>query len=239
MHAHPEPSSFTAALRDRAVTSLQSLGHQVVVADLYAEGFTPAASRDDFQTTANPDRFHYQAEQLHAAHNDGFAEDLRREHKRLQDADALVLTFPLWWGGPPAMLKGWFDRVLAYGVAYQDGQRFESGWFGGRPAVMGVVTGGTQQRFSPGGTYGDIERVLWPVQHCTLRYLGMRAADPFVAYAAPRVEDEARQKYLTTWGDYVAAVVGPLTATPTGPPSAAETALSGPLEPTSDWTASR
>jgi NAD(P)H dehydrogenase (quinone) len=77
----------------------------------------------------------------------GFAADLVREQERLMRADLLVLVFPLWWGGLPAIVKGWFDRVCAYGVAYADGRRFERGYFVGRRAVLGLTTGGTTERF--------------------------------------------------------------------------------------------
>ena len=69
-------------------------------------------------------------------------------------ADLLAFTFPLWWGGLPAIVKGWFDRVCAYGMAYADGKRFDKGYFIGRRAILGLTTGGTIERFSAGGGYG-------------------------------------------------------------------------------------
>lgn len=206
VYAHPEPSSFTAALKDTAVQALESAGHDVTVSDLYAEGFNPVAGRHDFDTVAATDRFHYQAEQLEAATHDGFAEDLRREQGRVSDADMLVFVFPIWWGGVPAILKGWFDRVLAYGFAYQDGRRYETGLFQGRGAVLGMTSGGTRRRFTEGGAYGSIEQVLWPTQHCMVEYLGLATAEPFVAYAAPRVDDAERTAYLQAWADRVLEV---------------------------------
>ena len=143
------------------------------------------AGRHDFTSVADATRFHYQTEQEHAALTDGFAPDLAREQKRLAKTDLLVLVFPLWWGGPPAMLKGWFDRVLAYGVAYVDGRRFDTGLFQGRRALMAVTTGGTRERFSEGGAYGEIARVLYPVERLLLGYMGFEVPPPFVAYAAP------------------------------------------------------
>ena len=68
---------------------------------------------------------------------------------------ALEPPSPLWWGGLPAILKGWFDRVCAYGVTYADGKRFDKGYFVGRRAMLGLTTGGTLERFSPGGSYGE------------------------------------------------------------------------------------
>jgi NAD(P)H dehydrogenase (quinone) len=199
VYAHPEPSSFTAALKDTAVRALSAAGHSVEVSDLYGEGFNPVAGRHDFTSAADGDRFHYQTEQLHASGTHGFSTDLRREQDRLSRADLLIFVFPLWWGGLPAILKGWFDRVCAYGVAYADGRRFEKGYFVGRRAILGVTTGGTIERFSADGTYGKIGDVLYPFRRCVLEYLGVDVMEPFVAYAAPRVEPATRAEYLSRW----------------------------------------
>ncbi|MCM3766305.1 NAD(P)H-dependent oxidoreductase [Neobacillus niacini] len=199
VYAHPEPTSFSGALKDCAVQTFADLGHHVTVSDLYAENFNPVAGRHDFTTVAEPNRFHYQNEQLHASMYDGFAEDLKREQKRMLDADLLIFVFPLWWGGIPAILKGWFDRVLAYGVAYADGERFTSGRFLGRKGIMCLTTGGTKKRFSDSDVYGDMKKVLYPIHHCMLEYMGLDVEDPFVAYAAPRVDNETRVEYLNSW----------------------------------------
>jgi NAD(P)H dehydrogenase (quinone) len=199
VYAHPEPTSFTAALKDAGARALQSAGYTVEVSDLYAEGFNPVAGRHDFTTIADPARFHYQNEQGHAFAQNGYAADLVREQQRFQKADLLVVHFPLWWGGMPAILKGWFDRVLAYGFAYADGKRYDSGYFRGRRGILCVSTGGTTERFSPAGVYGPIGQVLYPVHRCMIEYLGLEALDPFIAYGAPRVDAAARQDYLRAW----------------------------------------
>jgi NAD(P)H dehydrogenase (quinone) len=104
VHAHPVAESFGAAVRDRAVTALRAAGHDVDLLDLWGEGFAPALSLDERRGHLDPP----QSKPHLAAH---FA--------RLRQADALVLVYPTWWGGPPAMLKGWFDRVWANGVAFR------------------------------------------------------------------------------------------------------------------------
>jgi len=208
VYAHPEPTSFTAAMKDTAAAALAEAGHCVEVSDLYGEGFNPVAGRHDFIEAADAARFHYQSEQLHASRGGGFAPDLAREQERLMRADLLVLVFPLWWGGLPAIVKGWFDRVCAYGVAYADGKRFDQGYFVGRRALLGITTGGTPERFSPGGSYGPIQDVLYPVRRCMLEYLGLEVMEPFIAYAAPRVDAAARGGYLLDWKECLLAAVG-------------------------------
>lgn len=208
IYAHPEPRSFTAAMKDTAVRALSAAGHIVEVSDLYGEGFDPVGGRHDFTGMADPELFHYQSEQLHASRTDGFAADIVREQARLMRADFVAIVFPLWWGGLPAIVKGWFDRVCAYGVAYADGKRFDQGYFVGRRAIMGITTGGTTERFSKGGVYGPIDEVLYPVRHCMLEYLGLDVMEPFVAYAAPRVEPAAREAYLQDWAARLVAAAG-------------------------------
>jgi NAD(P)H dehydrogenase (quinone) len=199
VYAHPEPTSFTGALKDAAVRVLRAAGHQVTVSDLYAEGFNPVGNRHDFKTTADTSRFHYQNEQNHAAKENGFADDVAREQVRLLDTDLLIVLFPIWWGGLPAILKGWFDRVFAYGVAYADGKRFDQGLFRGRRGLMGLVTGGTTERYSADGVYGEMDVVLHSVKRSILEYIGLEVLPPFVAYAAPRVDAEERARYLAAW----------------------------------------
>jgi NAD(P)H dehydrogenase (quinone) len=205
VYAHPEPTSFAAALKDAAVRVLSTAGHQVEVSDLYGEGFNPVAGRHDFTRVADPMRFHYQSEQLAASRTGSFAGDLLREQDRLMRADLLVFVFPLWWGGLPAIVKGWFDRVCAYGVAYADGKRFAQGDFVGRRAILGLTTGGTVERFSADGSYGEMQDVLYPVRRCILEYLGLEVMEPFVAYASPRVSAEQRTEYLGSWEERLRA----------------------------------
>ncbi len=197
--AHPEPASFNQALTARAAEALRAAGHEVTLSDLYAEGFDPTAGRGDFATTADPSTFHYQSEQAHACRHHSFAPDIAREQARLERADLLILQFPLWWGGPPAILKGWIDRVLAYGFAYVDGYRFDNGLFRGRRAALSVTTGGTPARFGADGVYGPIEQVLWPVRRLALEYMGYEVAPAFVSHGVPRMAQGGREALLEAW----------------------------------------
>jgi len=208
LYAHPEPTSFCGALKAVAVETLRELGHTVTVSDLYAEGFNPVAGRHDFTTIADPHRFHYQTEQGHAAATGGFAADIAREQQRFIEADLVIAVFPLWWSGVPAIVKGWFDRVLAFGFAYRDGTRFDTGLFPAKRGLVCVTTGGTTERFSETGVYGPIETILAPVNRSVFGYLGMTALPPFVAYAAPRVSDAERAGYLARWAETLSRHVG-------------------------------
>jgi NAD(P)H dehydrogenase (quinone) len=102
VHCHPDPDSFTAAVRDRAVTALRERGDEVRVTDLYAVHFDPVLSAAERARHFEPGPDPSVAE--HAAD--------------LQWCERLVLVYPTWWSGQPAMLKGWIDRVWAKDVAF-------------------------------------------------------------------------------------------------------------------------
>jgi NAD(P)H dehydrogenase (quinone) len=96
--------------------------------------------------------------------------------------------------------------VLAYGFAYADGRRFDTGFFPEKRGLLCLSTGGTTQRFSADGVFGDIHTVLWPAQRLMIEYLGMDALEPFVAYASPRVDADTREAYLQQWRERLRAI---------------------------------
>ena len=181
VHSHPEPKSFNAALKDVTLQTLQGLGHGVQVSDLYAEGFDPAEKASHYESRTDPDVFAALAEQRHASKTDTLPADVRREIARLEQADLVVFQFPLWWHGPPAMLKGWLDRVFVSGGLYTSSMRYDRGYFRGKRALLSVTTGAPEEAFGPNGRGGDMELLLWPL-HYSLHYMGFTVLPPFVAF---------------------------------------------------------
>ncbi len=96
VYCNPVPESFGASLRQAAVEALVERGHEVEVRDLYALGFDPVMSADERRGYHVPDV------------NEAPVAD---ELAALRRCEALVFVHPTWWYGPPAMLKGWLDRV--------------------------------------------------------------------------------------------------------------------------------
>ncbi|MEZ5613639.1 MAG: NAD(P)H-dependent oxidoreductase [Rhodocyclaceae bacterium] len=101
--AHPLQDSLCAHLAGRAAQALAAAGHEVVHEDLYAQDFAPALTAGERRSYYSPQYDWTQVAQQAA---------------RLLEAEALVLVFPTWWFGFPAILKGWFDRVWGPGIAY-------------------------------------------------------------------------------------------------------------------------
>ncbi|MGW6914743.1 NAD(P)H oxidoreductase [Kitasatospora sp. NPDC054939] len=102
--AHPRGDSLTAATARHARERLLAVGHTVDLLDLYAEGFDPRLGPED-----EPDWTDREKE---------YSPEVRAHMARIDAADGILVVFPVWWFGLPAVLKGWIDRVWNYGFAY-------------------------------------------------------------------------------------------------------------------------
>jgi len=178
LFAHPLDDSFHAALHRTAVAALRAAGHAVDDCDLYAESFNPVLSAEE--------RRHYH--------------DLSRNRDpvapyvaRLQAAEALVLCFPTWCFGPPAILKGFFDRVLLPGVSFN----LEDGI--AKPALTNI------RHLAAVVTYGRPRYMAWwvgdPPRRIVTRYLhwltGKRATRHYFAhYHMNKATPESRSRFI-------------------------------------------
>ncbi|MGK7868648.1 NAD(P)H-dependent oxidoreductase [Falsiroseomonas sp. E2-1-a20] len=178
LYAHPLEDSFHAAIRDAARDGLRAAGHETDLCDLYAEGFDPvlsAAERRGYHEVPG---------------NRGPVEDYVG---RLERAEALVLSFPTWCFGLPAILKGWMDRVLLPGVSF----RLEDGV--AKPNLLHI------RKIAGISTYG---RPRWtamlvgdPPRMAVTRYLrvitaGRAAIDYHALYDMNRASDARRAAFL-------------------------------------------
>lgn len=102
---HPSEQSYGAALFARARRTLEAAGHEVEVIDLYREGFDPVLSSEDWN--------------VYLSETDSLIARVQRHVDALRRAEALVMVFPTWMYGPPALLKGWMERVWLPGVAFE------------------------------------------------------------------------------------------------------------------------
>ncbi|MYW63462.1 flavodoxin family protein [Streptomyces sp. SID8379] len=190
--AHPEQRSLNGSLMTDALAALDGLGHAHRVSDLYAMKWKAVVDADDFGGTAGRERLFVGAEQERAYAEGELSADIRAEIEKIAWADVLVFHFPLWWFGPPAILKGWFDRVLVqglgFGVKAADGhtRRYGDGGLAGKRALVVTSVGARPSGFGPRGIHGHVDEVLFPLLHGTFWYTGMAPLEPFVAYGADR-----------------------------------------------------
>ncbi|MFT5220087.1 MAG: NAD(P)H dehydrogenase (quinone) [Planctomycetota bacterium] len=132
IYTHPRADSLNHSLLEATIRGLEQAGHQIKVADLYAENFQPAMTVDDFSQ--------FELKPMPA--------DVLAEQARIEWSDALVFIFPLWWWSVPGMLKGWIDRVMSYSWAWFDPMDPTSGSLGERKILVMVTAGASQKQLA-------------------------------------------------------------------------------------------
>ena len=162
------------------------------VSDLYAMNWNPVASAADFAERADPDYLVYALEQRESVKRQSLAADIQAELDKLLWADLLILNFPIYWFSVPAILKGWFDRVLVSGVCYGGKRFYDQGGLAGKKALVSLTLGGRQHMFGEGAIHGPLEDMRRPILRGTLAYVGMQVLEPFVARHVPYISEEAR-----------------------------------------------
>jgi NAD(P)H dehydrogenase (quinone) len=144
--AHPSQASFNSAIAQTVVLSLLNLGYKVDFHDLYKENFDPILIQDEI----------YREVALDAV--------IQRHCEEISTAHGIIIVHPNWWGQPPAILKGWIDRVLRPEVAY----RFQAG-DGGEGVPQGLLRVQAALVFNTSNTaekrelevFGDPLETLW------------------------------------------------------------------------------
>ena len=215
VHAHPEPRSLNGSLKQFMVERLVQSGHEVRVSDLYAMRWKATLDADDFPHIEPGAHFDPVADSLRAFEAGTQRDEVAAEQAKLLWADAVIFQFPLWWYTMPAILKGWIDRVYAYGFAYGVGEHSDSHWgdrFGegvmsGKRAMLVVSTGGWASHYSARGINGPMDDLLFPIHHGVLYYPGFDVLPPYVVYrtgkvdaaAYARITEELGRRLDTLW----------------------------------------
>jgi len=153
---HPRPGSFNHAIAQAVTGILKDAGHAVTLRDLCAEGFDPVLPVEEIPKDAV------------------LPPDVREHCNLLAAADGLIIVHPNWWGQPPAVLKGWVDRVVRPGVAYE----FLEG-DGGEGVPVGLLKAKAAVVFNTSNTpvqrerevFGDPLERLW--RDCILAFSGI------------------------------------------------------------------
>lgn len=155
--AHPGKGSFNHAIAEMAAQTLRANGHTVNLHDLHAEGFDPIMPAAEFPKGAP------------------LPPEIQKHCDEIARADGIIVVHPNWWGQPPAILKGWLDRVVRQGVAYVFGtnEKGEGVPIGLLKAKWGVV-------FNTSNTPADREKELYgdPLENlwktCVFDFCGVR-----------------------------------------------------------------
>jgi len=154
--AHPRPGSFNHAVARTVVQALTECGHTVAFHDLYAERFDPVLPYTEIPRDAPLDPA------------------VAQHCKEIAEADGIVIVHPDWWGQPPAILKGWIDRVLRPGVAYRfcegdNGEGIPDGLLKAKAALVFNTANTPAQRELE--AFGDPLERLW--KDCICSFCGV------------------------------------------------------------------
>ncbi len=198
--SHPNPKSYNHAVADELRRRLEKERHSVLFHDLYAEGFDPTLRYDELRR-----RF-------------SFDELVQRHYRDLEGSAGLVVVHPEWWSQPPAILKGWIDRVLRPGIGYEfEGEEFmpksKVPLLTDKRAVVLATTDSERPDHAEGTQSGDppLLSLLWRE---TFRFCGIQDFHFRMLYDIRNLDPSDRREWIRTSGDYV----GELFAEATPPP---------------------
>jgi putative NADPH-quinone reductase len=154
--AHPNPASFNAAIAQTVVQTLAQRGHEVVFHDLYGEQFDPVLPPGEINKHSAPPAL------------------IEQHCAELAAADGIIIIHPSWWGQPPAILKGWLDRVFRLEVVYhlpgEPGKGLPQGLLGAEVAL--VFTTSNTPPLREIDLYGDHLQKIW--ENCVFRVCGVK-----------------------------------------------------------------
>jgi NAD(P)H dehydrogenase (quinone) len=155
--AHPNPGSFNHAVAQTAAETAQAAGHAATLHDLYREEFPPVFTIAEFQKDAR------------------LGPLVARHCEEIAQADGIIIVHPNWWGMPPAILKGWIDRVLRPDVAYRfvEGDKGEGvpvGLLKARAAIVFNTANTPEERERM--VFGDPLETLW--KNCVFDLCGVK-----------------------------------------------------------------
>ena len=128
---------------------------------------------------------------------------------KLEWCDLLIFNFPLWWFSVPAILKGWIDRVFAFGFSY--GGEFgvyDNGRFKEKKGLCCITTGGPENIYKKDAVHKtDQESLMHHIQHNTFYFNGIQPVDPYIVFGAARLSNEEREMKLNEYAEYLKTII--------------------------------
>jgi NAD(P)H dehydrogenase (quinone) len=185
VYAHPNPRSFNQAILDTVEVTLRERGHATRIHDLYQMQFRSVLDGEDLLRSWRGD----------------LPVDTRREQEALRWAQGLVFIYPIWWFGPPAILKGWIDRVFTRKFAFDFTEAGMQGLLTHEKALIVNTLGGDE------ATYQRLrwhELLVRPMAEGILEACGVRAVTHRAFYQVPTVSSAERRAMLAEARDLAA-----------------------------------
>ena len=192
--AHPEPESFNFALSEIAVGVLENEGIRVKRSDLYQDGFNPVPGKSDFVSFPSGEPLRLMEAQKRSDAYGGMSLDILAEQEKLIWADIVLIQFPLWWGSYPAILKGWFERVFAYGFSYGREKSLPA-----KAVALSVTTGGVADE----GEVSRYQSCVANIAEDVFGFMQWEIIEPFLAFGPASIGDEERGQILVDYDAYI------------------------------------
>jgi len=177
LYAHPNPKSFNHAVLETVRDSLAKAGKEVSVRDLYAQNFNPVLSANDLAGMMQRQLQH----------------EVKAEQEFVGSADVIVVIYPLWWAGMPAILKGYIDRVFTEGFAYRINGPDIEGLLKGKKVLLITTTGAPQEMYEASGMFKSMAQTTG---EGIFQFTGMELIEHKYFCAIPYVTDEDRKIML-------------------------------------------
>ncbi|WP_316012875.1 NAD(P)H-dependent oxidoreductase [Roseobacter sp. HKCCA0434] len=187
---HPMKDSFTAQWAAASAEAARRSGSARLI-DLHAEGFDPIEHPRHY-AEPGPDVMRMQDA---AARSGALPVEVADHVAAIRAAERIIFHFPLWWFAPPAMLKGWTERVLVHGAMHSSRARFDTGPCRGKRALFCVTTGSSAAESGPDGKEGDTRLHLFALAY-TLRYCGFDVAEPVIVHGVHGFHEGAARERL-------------------------------------------
>lgn len=177
--AHPYPESFNHAIYQTVLDCLKENGYQVHAHNLYEEGFNPLLEGPELVTGETSDPM------------------VLKHRQEITKADGIIIIHPNWWGQPPAILKGWTDRVLRSGVAYQfeegdDGSGVPKGLLVAEAAIVFNTSNTPEEREKL--IFGDPLERIW--KDCVFDFCGIKNFHRKMFHVVASSTQKERQLWL-------------------------------------------
>ncbi|MDC0074464.1 NAD(P)H-dependent oxidoreductase [Alphaproteobacteria bacterium] len=195
--AHPENNSFNSSIANAQKNVLIENGYKVRFSNLYKDNFNPLLTRKDFKGLETFDLVQFPKAQNDSHINNKVNDEVLNEQKNLLWADILILQFPMWLYGMPAILKGWCEKVLSEGFAHKpsDNIWFEKGKMSNKKLLLSITTNGKRESFSSRGRHGSMDIILWPILN-SFWFSGFKILEPLIAYNVVKCSNLERQKFI-------------------------------------------
>lgn len=144
IYCNPNSESYSNAIKEILTEVCSDNGHDVRVRDLYALNFNPVLTITEMEAVKRGD----------------IPDEIKEEHDHIRIAELIILIYPLWWNGPPALLKGYVDRVFSYGFAYAYNEQGAVKLLTAKNIIIFTPNGTPKDIYEKNGRYSSINQAM-------------------------------------------------------------------------------